>query len=570
MGQFTARTACAAVLAMLIGSQAMGIDRPMGELYSTRSVVMARQGMAATSQPLATQIALSVLKDGGTAVDAAIAANAALGLMEPTGNGIGGDLFALVWDGETNQLYGLNGSGRSPGGLTLAYFNAHGVQSIPPFGPLSVSVPGAVDGWFTLHRRFGRLPMQALLAPAIRYAEDGFPVSPVIADTWERNAEALESYPGFADVFMPGGKAPAAGEVFRNPGLANTYRRLAEHGRDGFYTGEVAKTIEQYMGENGGFLTAEDLAEHRSEWVTPVATNYRGYDVWELPPNGQGIAALQMLNVLEGYDVGALTLFDPDYIHLLVEAKKLAFEDRARFYFDPDFGDVPIDALISKSYAAKRRQLIDPNKAATTYGHGEPAALAVGDTIYLTVADSEGTMVSLIQSNYRGMGSGMTPPGLGFVLQDRGELFSLDPQHPNAYEPGKRPFHTIIPAFVTRDGKPWLAFGVMGGAMQPQAHVQVLVNLIDFGMGLQQAGDAPRIYHGGSSQPTGTSMQDGGWVSLETAFGVEVREALATMGHHLKDVPGVFGGYQAIMWNAQQGVYYGASESRKDGHAAGY
>jgi len=548
----------------------MAVDRPNGESYATRSVVMARQGIAATSQPLATQIAVDILKAGGTAVDAAIAANAALGLMEPTGSGVGGDLFALVWDGNQAQLHGLNGSGRSPQALTLAYFKDQGIEAIPPFGPLSVSVPGAVDGWFALHGRFGRLPMKTLLAPAIRYADAGFPVSPVIAELWGRNAETLKGYPGFADVFMPGGKAPAAGEVFRNPALAHTYRRIAEMGRDGFYRGEVADTIERYMQDNGGFLAAKDLAEHQSEWVAPVATNYRGYDVWELPPNGQGIAALQMLNILEGYDLGALSLSDPNYLHLLVEAKKLAFEDRARFYADPAFADVPVAALISKAYAAERRALIDPRKAATAYGHGDPAVLGVGDTVYLTVADSDGTMVSLIQSNYIGMGSGMTPPGLGFVLQDRGELFSLDPQHPNVYAPGKRPFHTIIPAFVTRDGKPWLSFGVMGGAMQPQGHVQVLVNLIDFGMGLQQAGDAPRIYHGGSSEPTGGSMQDGGWVSLESGFGAAVRAALTDRGHRLKDAPGVYGGYQAIMWNEQQGVYYGASESRKDGHAAGY
>lgn len=548
----------------------MGVDRPTGEPYSTRSVVMAQQGMAATSQPLATQIALDILKAGGTAVDAAIAANAALGLMEPTGNGMGGDLFALVWDGNSKQLYGLNGSGRSPSSLSLAYFKDHGFDAIPSHGPLSVSVPGAVDGWFSLHDRFGKLPMATVLAPAIAYAESGFPVSPVIASLWQANAKVLKDYPGFATVFMPNGKAPRAGEVFRNPALANTLRRLARDGRDGFYRGEVADTIEKYMTANGGFLTARDLAEHRSEWVAPVATNYRGYDVWELPPNGQGIAALQMLNVLEGFDISALSLADPQYVHLLVEAKKLAFEDRARFYSDPDFADVPVEELISKTYAKQRRGLIDEARAASAYGHGDPAALATGDTIYLTVADRQGTMVSLIQSNYRGMGSGMTPPGLGFVLQDRGELFSLDPEHPNGYVPGKRPFHTIIPAFVTRDGKPWLAFGVMGGAMQPQAHVQVLINLIDFGMDLQQAGDAPRIYHGGSSQPTGSVMRDGGWVSLETGFKADVRAALKRLGHDLRDVPGVYGGYQAIMWDEQQGVYHGASESRKDGHAAGY
>ena len=570
MGQYRPHRAGVAISILLIGSTAMGVDRPIGERFSTRSVVMARQGMAATSQPLATQIALDILKAGGTAVDAAIAANAALGLMEPTGNGIGGDLFAMVWDGTSEQLYGLNASGRSPQSLSIDYFIENGFDAIPSHGPLSVSTPGAVDGWFSLHARFGKLPMATLLAPAIAYAENGFPVSPVIAELWQRNSETLKSYPGFADTFMPGGVAPSAGDVFRNPALAKTLRIIASDGRDGFYRGEVAETIAHYMQTNGGFLTATDLAEHKSDWIAPVSTNYRGYDVWELPPSGQGIAALQILNILEGFDLAGLSVTDPRYVHLLVEAKKLAFEDRARFYADPDFADVPVAGLISKAYAQQRRELIDLEKAAAEYSHGDPAVLAEGDTIYLAVADRHGTMVSLIQSNFRGMGSGMTPPGLGFVLQDRGELFNLDPDHPNVYEPGKRPFHTIIPAFVTYDGKPWLAFGVMGGAMQPQAHAQILVNLIDFGMNLQEAGDAPRIYHGGSSQPTGAIMRNGGWVSLESGFGPELREKLGQLGHQLREVPGVFGGYQAIMWNEQQGVYYGASESRKDGHAAGY
>ena len=549
---------------------AMSVDRPAGEPWSTRSVVMATNGMAATSQPLATDIALSILKAGGSAVDAAIAANAALGLMEPTGNGIGGDLFAIVWDAESRQLYGLNGSGRSPRSLTLAYFKDNGIEKIPATGPLPVSVPGAVDGWITLHGRFGKLPLEQLLAPTISYAEQGFPVSPVIAFYWQRNAEALKEFPGFAETFMPNGRAPEAGEIFKNPELANTLRGIAREGREGFYAGPVARTIEEYLAKHGGFLTAKDLAEHRSEWVTPVSSNYRGYDVWELPPNGQGIAALQILNVLEGFDIASLSLDDPRYVHVFAEAKKLAFEDRARYYVDPDFQPAPVEQLISKSYAERRRALIDPNKAAKSYRYGDPEVLEQGDTIYLSVADSQGNMVSLIQSNYRGMGSGMTPPGLGFVLQDRGELFSLDPDHPNVYEPAKRPFHTIIPAFVTKDGRPWMSFGLMGGGMQPQGHAQIIVNMIDFGMDLQQAGDAPRIYHGGSSQPTGEEMGDGGWITLESGFSAETRKALEGMGHQLRDIPGLFGGYQAIMWDEVNGVYHGASESRKDGHAAGY
>jgi len=428
-----------------------------------------------------------------------------------------------------------------------------------------------VDGWFTLHDRFGRLPMAEVLAPAIRYARQGFPVSDVIAYYWAKNAELLKEYPGFAEVFMPGGRAPAAREIFRNPALAGTYERLAEEGRDVFYKGDIARTIADYMQANGGFMSFEDMAAHRSEWVEPVSVDYRGYRVWELPPNGQGIAALQMLQILEGYDLAAMGFGSADYLHLFVEAKKLAFEDRARFYADPDFSPAPVDALISDAYAEKRRALIDPAKAAKVYPPGDPAVLEEGDTIYLTVADADGNMVSLIQSNYRGMGSGMTPTGLGFVLQDRGEMFSLEPGHPNVFEPGKRPFHTIIPAFVTKDGRPWLSFGVMGGAMQPQGHVQVLVNIIDFGMDLQAAGDAPRIRHDGSSEPTGERMTDGGVVKVETGFPAASLEELRRRGHRVEVAnDGGYGGYQAIGRNPDNGVWIGASESRKDGHAAGY
>jgi gamma-glutamyltranspeptidase/glutathione hydrolase len=528
--------------------------------------------MAATSQPLATQVALDILRAGGSAVDAAIAANAALGLMEPTGNGVGGDLFAIVWDAETEQLYGLNASGRSPAGLTLEWFHDNGYESIPPFGVLPISVPGAVDGWFELHGRFGRLPMGEVLAPAIRYAREGFPVSEVIAHYFELNAARIGEQPGFAEVFLRDGQPPAKGEMFSNPDLAATYEALAEGGRDAFYRGEMAHRIADFVQEHGGFLSYEDLATHRSEWVEPLSVDYRGYTVWELPPNGQGIAALQMLQILEGYDLAAMGFDSADYLHLFTEAKKLAFEDRARFYADPEFVQIDIDRLLSEEYADERRALINPERAAPRYAAGDDI-LQDGDTIYLTVADSDGNMVSLIQSNYRGMGSGITPPGTGFVLQDRGELFSLDPDHANAFEPAKRPFHTIIPAFVTRDGAPWLSFGVMGGGMQPQAHVQVLVNLIDFGMNLQEAGDAARIQHFGSTEPTqamGEGMSDGGVISLESGFSAETLERLQQMGHVIDDRPGGYGGYQAILFDAEQGVYYGASESRKDGHAAGY
>jgi gamma-glutamyltranspeptidase/glutathione hydrolase len=546
--------------------------RPSGSLVPTRSEVIATQGMAATSHPLASQVALDVLKRGGTAVDAAIAANATIGLMEPTGNGVGGDLFAIVWDAKTRKLHGLNASGRSPQSLTLAKLREElrklNSATIPPRGPLPVSVPGAVDGWFELHGKFGKLPMKDLLQPAIRYARDGFPVTEVIAEGWVRNADRLKDYPNFAATFMPNGRAPAKGEIFRNPLLANTLSAIANGGRDAFYKGEIAQRIEKYMRANGGYLTAADLAAHRSEWVEPVSTNYRGYDVWELPPNTQGVAALQMLNILEAYDLKSLGFGSAEYLHLFVEAKKLAFEDRARYYADPEFAKIPLKGLLSKDYAAKRRKLIT-EKAALEYPV-DPKALEQGDTIYMTVADAAGNMVSLIQSNYRGMGSGMTPDGCGFILQDRGEMFSLKDGHANVYAPGKRPFHTIIPAFITKDGKPWLSFGLMGGSMQPQGHVQIVVNLIDFGMNLQEAGDVPRVRHDGSSEPTDEVMRDGGAVVLETGASADVIKALQARGHKVTVAnDGDFGGYQAIMRNAE-GVYFGASESRKDGAAQGY
>jgi gamma-glutamyltranspeptidase/glutathione hydrolase len=555
------------VCLLLVVHHAFSQDRITGKDFATRSEVIARHGMACTSQPLATQVALDILKEGGNAIDAAIAANALLGLVEPTGNGIGGDLFAIVWEARSGKLYGLNASGKSPGSLTLSYFRENGYEKVPAYGPLSVSVPGCVDGWFELHEKFGNMAMDKLLRPAIEYARVGFPVTEVIAYYWGSNAQSLRGYPNVQEVFMPGGKAPEKGEVFRNPFLAQTLEQIATGGRDAFYRGEIARTIDRFMKEQGGFLSYEDLASHTSVWVDPVSTNYRGYEVWELPPNGQGIAALQILNILEGYDIAAMGFGSADYIHHFVEAKKLAFEDRARYYADPDFGDIPVEELISKEYAEKRRELLNPNIASRALDAGE---IEHGNTIYLTVADEQGNMVSLIQSNYRGMGSGMCPPGLGFILQNRGELFNLKEGHPNQYEPGKRPFHTIIPAFVTRGGRPWMSFGVMGGAMQPQGHVQILVNLIDFGMNLQEAGDAPRIQHVGSSEPTGEKMTDGGIIYLESGIPYESIRELVRRGHRVEFDLGGYGGYQAILRDESKGVYLGASESRKDGQAAGY
>lgn len=552
-----------------VAPQAPAADRVTGQPFATRSEVIAPHAMAATSQPLATQIALEILRQGGSAVDAAIAANAALGLMEPTGCGIGGDLFAIVWDPGTRRLHGLNASGRSPRALGLEEFRKRGLTSIPPFGVLPVSVPGCVDGWFELHAKFGRLPMDQVLAPAIRYAREGFPVSELIAHYWQLGVAARADQPFFLETFTRDGHTPAKGELWTNEALARTYETLARDGRDAFYRGDLARTIVRTVQDAGGFLAAADLAGHRSEWVDPVSANYRGVDVWELPPNGQGIAALQILNILEGFDLAVMGFGSPEHVHAFVEAKKLAFADRARFYADPDFAQMPVAELISKEYAAGRRARIDPERAARSVEAGNPA-LREGDTIYLTVADGDRMMVSLIQSNYRGLGSGVCPEGLGFGLQDRGELFTLEPGQANTYAPGKRPFHTIIPAFVTRDGEPWISFGVMGGGTQPQAHAQIIMNLVDFGMNLQEAGDAPRILHWGDSEPTGEVMTDGGNVALEQGFPYATRRALTQMGHRLVTDVGSFGGYQAILLDPEQGVYYGASEARKDGQAAGY
>jgi len=549
----------------LVFNSIIAQDRITGSNFTTRSEVIATEGMVATSQPLATQVAIDILKKGGNAVDAAIAANAMLGLVEPTGNGIGGDLFAIIWDAKTQQLYGLNASGRSPYNLTLDYFLENNMDKIPAFGPLPVSVPGCVDGWFEMHKKFGSLSMTDILQPTINYGRNGFPMTELIAYYMNKSTFFLKKYKGFEDVYMPDGKTPKKGEIFKNPYLANTLEKIANGGRDTFYRGTIAKTIADYIQDQGGFLSEKDLADHTSEWVNPISTNYRGYDVWELPPNGQGTAVLQMLNILERYDITNMGFGSEDYLHHFIEAKKIVYEDRAKFYSDMDFNTIPINDLISKTYAEERAKLLNPEKASRTYPAGE---LEHGNTIYLTVADKEGNMVSLIQSNFRGMGSGMTPPELGFILQDRGELFSLDTNHMNCYAPHKRPFHTIIPAFITKDNEPYISFGLMGGAMQPQGHVQIVINMIDFDMNLQEAGDAPRINHGGSSQPTGQKMTDGGWVNLESGFDYEVIRELMKKGHRIRYSLGIYGGYQAIM--KKNGVYYGASESRKDGQAAGF
>lgn len=553
------------LLFLLTSFNLFAFDRITGEEFASRSEVIAQNGMVATSHPLASQIGLDILKGGGNAIDAAIAANIALGLMEPTGNGIGGDLFVIIWDAKTKKLYGLNASGPAPKNISIEYFKDKGMDKIPSYGPLPVSVPGVVDGWIKLHERFGKTDFESLFEPTIKYAQNGFPITETVAYYLELSSERFKEYPNFKEVWMPSNLTLKKGDVFKNPALAKTLQNIAKNKRSSFYEGEIAKIMSDFVINNGGFLSREDLAEFHSEWVEPLSTNYRGYDIWELPPNGQGIAALQILNLLEKYDIRNMGLQSSEYIHLFTEAKKLAFADRAKFYADPNFNNIDVNYLISKEYAEKRRKLINPSKASLS---DDPGILIEGDTIYLTTADKEGNMVSLIQSNYRGMGSGMVPPGLGFMLQNRGELFNLDKNHANALVGGKRPFHTIIPAFITKNNKPFVSFGVMGGATQPQAHAQIAINIIDFDLNLQEAGDAPRIVHSGSSQPTGESMINGGYLSLESSFQDIIIEELKNRGHVIEYQKGIFGGYQAIMY--KDGVYYGASESRKDGHAVGF
>jgi gamma-glutamyltranspeptidase/glutathione hydrolase len=561
------------------------IDRITGKNFATRSEVLARHGMVCTSVPAATQVGIEILKRGGSAVDAAISANATLGLMEPVSNGIGGDLFAIVYSAKESKLYGINGSGRSPLGLSYEQMKAELAKlnrtTIPPTGMLPISVPGTVDSWSELHKKFGKLKFADDLAPAIHYAEEGFPVTDLISYYWSFGPRLYKGLPGaFLETYTLDGKGrtPAKGDIFKNPALAKTLRLIAGKGREAFYKGEIADKIDAFMQETGGFLRKIDFEKHTSSWVEPVSTNYRGYDVFELPPNGQGIATLQILNILEGFDLKTMGRNSPDALHTMIEAKKLVWADRAKFYADPTFAKIPFKGLLSKEYAAERRKLIDPNHASKQINPGNPV-LDQGDTIYMCTADDEGNMVSLIQSNYRGMGSGIVVPGLGFMFQDRGQLFSMDPGHANVYAPGKRPFHTIIPGFVMKDGKPWEAFGVMGGGMQPQGHVQVLTNQIDFALNVQEAGDASRWQHESGQEPIGTGVTESGvkvepagFVDVESGIPYETVRELRKRGHDVRFDVGGYGGYQAIKVEMHDGerVYVGASESRKDGQAAGY
>jgi gamma-glutamyltranspeptidase/glutathione hydrolase len=551
-----------------------GGDRITGEAFASRSTAWGVHGAAATAHPLATLTAIETLKAGGSAVDAAIAANAALGLLEPISCGIGGDCFAMVWDPKARKLVGLNGSGRSPRSLSLATQRERAKNGyIASHGAVSVSTPGAVDAWWSLHQRFGRLKWANLFAPAIGMATEGTPVPQTIAyylaasnRFFTRPGTGIEDVENFKRVWAPNGATPAEGEVFANPALAHTYRLIAEGGREGFYGGQVADVIDSYFRRIGGWLSKGDLAAHHSEWVEPRSTRYHGVDVWALPPNSQGLSTLQILNILERFDLKSLGFQSPASLHLQIEAKRLAFEDRARYFADPQFAKIPVEWLISKAYAAERAALIRPDRILNLVYPGN--APSHGDTTYFCTADADGMMVSIIQSNYRGMGSGLSPDGLGFMFQDRGELFSLRDGAANLYAPGKRPFQTIIPGFATLDGEPWLAFGVMGGDMQPQGQAQVIINLLDYGLGLQAAGDAPRWHHEGSSEPTGAPQDGVGTLRLEAGVPAATRSALAALGWPLGPSDGGFGGYQAI--GRLAGRYGAATEMRKDGVALAY
>jgi gamma-glutamyltranspeptidase/glutathione hydrolase len=551
-------------------------DRVTGAPFAGRSAVWGSSGAAATAHPLATLIAVDALRAGGSAADAAIAANIALGFLEPIACGIGGDAFALVWDPTAHAVVGLNGSGRSPAALSLETQRARAKDGlIHSHGVVSVSVPGAVDAWRMLHARFGRLPWADLFAPTIQLAEAGTPVAQTVAfylaashRTFTNPRLGVEETGNFLNVWAPNGRTPAEGEMFANPALARSYRLIAGGGAEAFYEGEIAETIDSYFRRVGGWLAKADLAEHRGEWVSPAHVGYRGVEVWGLPPNGQGLVTLQMLNMLERFDLAGMGFLSAAAIHHMVEAKRLAFEDRARYYADPAFSQTPVEWLISKDYAAERAALIHPDRVLVPAYAGE--APGHGDTTYLCAADADGMMVSLIQSNFNGMGSGLAPDGLGFMLQNRGRAFSLKDGHPNLYAPRKRPFHTIIPGFATRGGEPWLAFGVMGGNMQPQGQTQIITDLVDFGLGLQEAGDAPRWLHEGSSEPSGEAALNDGWgvLCLESGMPAATRAGLAALNWRLGDSRGGYGGYQAI--ERLPGRYAAASEMRKDGAALAY
>jgi gamma-glutamyltranspeptidase/glutathione hydrolase len=551
------------------------VPEPAHETRTHRGPVTAQRGMVATSEPLAVQTGFDVLQRGGNAADAAIAASAMIGLTEPMSCGLGGDLFVQYWDSATQKLYGLNASGRSPFALDRAVFEKLGLHEVPDTGPLSWSVPGCVHGWDELRRKFGSWSLAALLAPAIEAADRGFAVSKKIALAWKVIENDLKKWPDSAATFLPNGRAPNAGEVFRNPRLAASLRRIADEGPDAFYRGRLAEAIVAFSHGCGGYFELRDFELHESEWIEPVSTTYRGWEVFQLPPNTQAIAALQTLNLLEPYDLRSMGAGSAEYLHLLVEAKKLAFADRAKYYADPAFSPAPVAELISKSYADERRKLIDPNAAAKNVPPGDPRLSRAdrhGDTIYMSVVDEHRNCCSFIQSNYTNFGSLVVPGPLGFCLQNRGSLFALDPKHANTLEPHKRPFHTICPGMALENGRPVYCFGVMGGDMQPQGHTQVLINILAFDMDVQAASDAPRVRHDGSATPTGIPADpDGGTLLFETGISDATVRALEAKGHRVKrEAIAAFGGYQGIRIDWKNNLLIGGSDHRKDGCALGY
>jgi gamma-glutamyltranspeptidase/glutathione hydrolase len=574
IASLTALLAVAVSSAQTSDSRPRPGDRPAANPHSTRSVVYGRNGMIATSQPLASAAGLRALQAGGNAIDAAVTAAAVLAVVEPSMTGIGGDLFAIVYDAKTKTLRALNASGRSGYAATPEVFAARNLTRVPPAGVLSVTVPGVVEGWAELLSKFGTFPMSRAVAPAIEYAKSGYPVSEIIGGQWRNSERKLAADPVTAATFLPGGRAPHPGEIFVNPNLAATLQQIAAGGRDAFYKGPIARAIVADMRRRDGLLEERDFTEHRADWIEPISTSYRGYDVYELPPNTQGATVLEMLNILEGFDVKAMGPQSPAYLHALVEAKRIAFADRAAYIGDP--ASVPpmvLKTLISKEYAARRRQEIDPGRAAESYNAGaidgvRPSAgdetdqnltdRDRGDTIYLTVADGKGNFVSLIQSLFSDFGSGIVAGDTGVLLHNRGSLFNLTPGHPDQIAPHKRPLHTLIPAFIMKDGKPWVSFGVMGGDHQAQGHTQVVVNLVDFGMNIQEAGEAARVTHGNNG------------LQVESAIAEAARAALAERGHKVTVSIGPFGGFQGIMFDPRTGVLMGGSDPRKDGLAIGW
>ena len=552
-------------------------DRPSGASFSSRSPALGCSGAAGT----ATQVAIEMLRRGGSAVDAAIAANAVLGFVEPVSAGLGGDCYAMLWDPKLGKVVSMASSGKSPKSLSLATARARAKQGVlPRVGAITVSTPGALGGWWALHQRYGRLKWAELFEPAIHYCETGSPVPQIICYAIKRNmalflspGSGVEETANAVHTYMPGGKTPDEDDVRRNPDLARTYRMIAEGGRDAFYDGPIADTIDAYFKRIGGWLSKEDLREHQAEWIDPLVTSYRGVDVYGLGANTQGLATLQMLNIIEQFDVREMGFQSAQSLQVQIEAKRLAYEDRARYYADPHFAKIPIDWLNSKEYAKERAKLIRLDRILDPVYPGQ--APSHGDTTYFTTADSDGMMVSIIQSNFRGMGSGLVADGLGFMFQDRGELFSLQDGHPNIYAPGKRPFQTIIPGFAAKGRVPWLAFGVMGGDMQPQGQTQIILNRVDYGLDVQAAGDSPRWHHEGSSQTMGEDppgLAPKGLLHLESGIPVETRKALIALGWPMGLSDGGFGRYECVE-NRRQGedrVYAAASEMRADGVALAY